>query len=142
MDLERGGDANPFRGSITVSRHDFGIDDVTGVLDVGSAFAPLPIASLELRDVDAHLTDGQCSRAEGLVKATIAGDIADLSLPAGLSGNVRCDESALRLPLVSQTGMEERNIRLFEAGRYAVREDRRRVGEAGVSKCRVRWSLS
>src|SRR3546814_21081657 len=65
-------------------------------------------------------SDGQCSRAEGLVKATIAGDIADLSLPAGLSGNVRCDESALLLPLVSQTGMEALNIRLFEDGRYEV----------------------
>src|SRR3546814_8965727 len=104
MDLERGGDANPFRGSITVSRHDFGIDDVTGVLDVGSAFAPLPIASLELRDVDAHLTDGQCSRAEGLVKATIAGDIADLSLPAALSGNGRCEPRAVPLPLSSPAG--------------------------------------
>lgn len=120
VDLERGGDEAPLEGSITIARHDFGVDDVTGALDVGSAFAPLPIASLDLTDLSAHFSDGQCSRAEGLVKANVAGDVAGLSLPAGLSGNVRCDEGALLLPLASQTGMEALDIRLFEDGRYEV----------------------
>jgi general secretion pathway protein N len=120
VELERTDEANPLEGSVTVSRHDFGIDDVTGRLDIGSAFAPLPIASLDMTAVSAHFTDGQCSSAEGLVSASTAGDIAGLSLPSGLSGNVRCDEGALLLPLVSQTGMEALNIRLFEDGRYEI----------------------
>ncbi len=120
VDLERGGDGDPFEGSITVSRHHFGIDDVTGRLDVGSALAPLPIASLDLTDVTAHFTDGQCSRAEGLVKAGIAGAMAGLSLPAALGGAARCDEGALLLPLASSSGMEALNLRLHEDGRYEV----------------------
>lgn len=120
VDLERGGDVEPLEGSITVSRHFFGIDDVTGRLDVGTALAPLPIASLDMSDVTSHFTDGQCSRAEGLVKAGIVGDIAGLPLPAGLSGTARCDEGALLLPLASQSGMEALNLRLHEDGRYEV----------------------
>ena len=120
VDLERGGDGDPLQGSITVSRHHFGIDDATGRLDIGSAFAPLPIASLELGDVTAHFTDGQCSRAEGLVKAGVAGSLAGLSLPAGLSGTARCDKGALLLPLASQSGMEALNLRIHEDGRYQV----------------------
>ena len=120
MDLERGGEADPFHASLTVSRHGFGVDDATGIIDVGTAFAPLPIASLELADVTVRFADGQCASAEGLVKATVAGDVAGLSLPAGLSGNVRCDEGALLLPLASQSGMETLDIRLFDDGRYEV----------------------
>ena len=118
IDLERNEEGNRFAGSATLSRHDFGIDDVTASLDVSSALAPLPVATLDLADVTARFADGQCAAAEGLVKATIAGDVAGLALPAGLGGNARCDGGALLLPLVSQSGMEALNVRLFEDGRY------------------------
>ena len=118
VDLKRTDEREPFVGSATVSRHSFGIDDVTADLDIGTAFAPLPIAGLDLGDVTAHFSDGLCTSAEGVVKATIAGEVAGVSLPAGLSGNARCDDGALLLPLVSQSGMEGLNIRLFQDGRY------------------------
>jgi len=98
----------------------FGIEDMTGRLDIGSAFAPLPIASLDVTDVSARFVDGQCAAAEGNVRAGVAGEVAGFALPGGLSGNARCDEGALLLPLVSQTGMEALNLRLFESGRYEV----------------------
>lgn len=120
VDLERRDEANRFQGSVTVSRHGFGVDDMTARLDIGSALAPLPIAALDLADVSARFADGLCSSAEGLVTASLAGDVGGLSLPGGLSGNARCDEGALLLPLVSQTGMEALNIRLFDDGRYGV----------------------
>ena len=105
VDLKRTDEARPLKGSATMSRTRFGVDDVTAAIDIGSVFAPLPIASADLSDVTVHFADGLCSSAEGLVKATIAGDVAGLSLPGGLSGNARCDEGALMLPLVSQSGM-------------------------------------
>jgi general secretion pathway protein N len=120
VDLKRTDDQRPFEGAATVSRSGFGIDDVNGAVEVGSVFAPLPIASLDLGDVTAHFDDGLCVSAEGLVKATVAGDVAGLSLPGGLSGNARCDEGALLLPLASQSSMEALNVRLREDGRYQV----------------------
>ena len=120
VDLKRPDEQDRFEGSATLSRNSFGVDDVTGALDIGSVLAPLPIASLDLADVTAHFADGLCTSAEGLVNATIAGDLGGLSLPGGLSGNARCDEGALLLPLVSQSGMEALNVRLFEDGRYQV----------------------
>jgi general secretion pathway protein N len=118
VDLDREEGPERFEGGLTVSRHGFGIEDMTGAIDIGSAFAPLPIASLDLGDVSARFVDGQCAAAEGSVRAGVAGDVAGLSLPGGLNGNARCDQGALLLPLVSQTGMEALNIRLFESGRY------------------------
>ena len=118
VDLKRGGDAEPLEGSITVSRHDLGFDDITGRLDVGSVLAPLPIAGLDLDDVTAHFADGQCSKAEGSVKASVAGDMGGLPLPASLSGSARCDQGALLLPLASQSRMEVLDLRLHQDGRY------------------------
>ncbi len=120
VDLEREEGSDRFEAGATVSRHAFGIEDMTGALGIGSAFAPLPIASLDADDLSARFVSGQCAAAEGTVKANIAGDVAGLSLPGGLSGNARCDGGALLLPLVSQTGMEALNIRLFESGRYEI----------------------
>lgn len=118
VDLERPDDGKPFEGSLTMSRNRFGIDDMSGPIDIGSAFAPLPIASLDLTEVTAHFADGLCVSAEGTVRATVAGGVAGFALPGGLNGNVRCDEGALLLPLVSQTGMEAVNLRMHEDGRY------------------------
>jgi general secretion pathway protein N len=130
VDLRREEGPDRFEGGATVSRHAFGIEDMTAELSIGSAFAPLPIASLDLADVSARFVDGQCAAAEGAVKAGVAADVAGLSLSGGLSGNARCDEGALLLPLVSQTGMEALNIRLFESGRYEVELAVRPVDDA------------
>ena len=37
-----------FDGAITVTRHSFGLDDLTGQLRTGALFAPLPMATLDL----------------------------------------------------------------------------------------------
>jgi general secretion pathway protein N len=130
VDLERVDEGRRFEGSATVSRHSFGVDDVTGAVDVGGALAPLPIGAIDLSDVTAHFADGLCTSAEGLVKANVAADIAGVSLPGGLSGNARCDRGALLLPLASQSGMEALNLRLFEDGRYEVELAVRPVDDA------------
>jgi len=105
-------------GAITVSRHAFGVDDVTSELAVGAALAPIPGARLGLDDVSARFADGLCASASGLVKATIAGDSLGGGGPSRFSGEARCDGGALLLPLASQSGMEKIDIRLFGDGRY------------------------
>lgn len=120
VSLDREEEADRFEGAITVTRHSFGVGDLTASLDLGPAFAPLPIASLDATAVSARFADELCASAEGQVKATITGDVAGLVLPGGLSGNARCDEGALLLPLVSQSGMEALNLKLRADGRYEV----------------------
>lgn len=120
-DLERAGDGgDPLSGGISVSRHSIGIDDFTAALESGSALAPLPLASLDLADVSVHFADGACAGAEGMVKASLAGDAGGLPLPRSLAGRARCDGGALLLPLASQSGTERLDLRLFADGRYRV----------------------
>lgn len=130
VDLVRRDETDPLTGAATVSRHSFGIDDMSAKLAIGSAFAPLPLASLDLTEVTAHFVDGACTQAEGLVRATVAGDIAGVQLPGGLSGNARCDNGALLLPLVSQPGTEALNLRLRGDGTWQVELAVRPVDDA------------
>jgi general secretion pathway protein N len=120
VDLEHSGKERGFEGAVTVSRHAFGVDDVSATLAPGPVFALVPGASFDLSDLSAHFADGVCAGAEGLVKATLSGDAAGITLPRTLSGNARCDGGALLLPLVGQSGMERLDLRLFEDGRYRV----------------------
>lgn len=118
IDLTRHGETDPFSGAVTVARNRFGVDDLSARLKLGSAFAPLPLASLDVTDLTVHFADGGCASAEGMVKATIAGDVAGLPLAGGLSGAARCDGRALLLPLVSQSGLAAVNLRLSGDGAY------------------------
>jgi len=120
IDLERTGGADGFGGGVTLSRHGFGVDDVTAGLAIGPLLAPLPVATLDLDDVTAHFADGQCAGAEGMVKASLAGEAPGPMLPRSLTGEARCDGGALLLPLVAPSGMERLDLRLFEDGRYRI----------------------
>ncbi|MBB5687427.1 type II secretion system protein N [Sphingobium boeckii] len=108
------------QGAIGVTRNSFGLDDMTGAIPVAAAFAPLPLETLDLSDVSLRFVDGQCTQANGQVRAMLAGEIAGLNLAQGLSGNARCDGGALLLPLQSQSGMEKLALRMFEDGRYTL----------------------
>lgn len=108
-----------FRGAATLSRTSFGFDDVTGrlVLTAG-AFGRLPLSQIDLGDVSARFESGRCEEAMGTVRAMLAGDIGGVTLSGGLTGNARCDAGALLLAMVSQSGMEMVEVRLFGDGRY------------------------
>jgi general secretion pathway protein N len=117
LDLQQADDG--LRGGVTVSRHGFGIDDATGRIEAG-ALADLPPPTLDLADLSVRFGDGQCLHAEGLVKARFAGELVGVSLTAGFSGEARCDGQALLLPLVSQSGGDRLDVRLFADGRYRI----------------------
>jgi general secretion pathway protein N len=104
-------------GAFDVARNRRSAESVTGTFSVASLFAPLPIAALQLTDVTVRFRDGACGRAEGLVTATVSGEVAGLPLPASLSGAARCDRGALLLPLASGSG-EGLALRIHGDGRY------------------------
>lgn len=106
-------------GGVTVSRHGFGIDDASGRIEA-SALADLPPPTLDLSDVSVRFGDGLCVHAEGLVRARFAGELVGVPLTAGFSGEARCDGSALLLPLVSQSGGDRLDVRMFADGRYRI----------------------
>lgn len=120
ISVERPGNDAPFAGALTVTRHGFGVEDITGRLRTAALFAPLPIASVQLEDFSAGFVSGRCARAEGRVRADIAGELGGLGLASGLNGSARCAADALLLPLASESGMEQLNIRLFADGRYGL----------------------
>lgn len=117
---EAGDGADQFRGAFSVAGADFGIDDLRGRLTATELFAPLPVAALDLDDVTAHFENGLCVEAEGAVRAELAAAPAGLTLPSSLAGNARCDEGALLLPMIGQSGMEQLNLRIDASGGYVL----------------------
>lgn len=105
VDVGRSDEARPLEGGVTVTRHGFGIDDVTARLELEG----LPVAALDLADLSVRFSGGLCRSAEGRVKAEVAG--------AALAGQARCDGGALRLPLTSSGGASL-DLSLTEDGRY------------------------
>lgn len=108
----------PLHGAITVSRHLIGVDDLSGSFLTGAVFAPLPVTALDLDAATVHFRDGVCEKAEGRVRATLAGEAGGVPLPASLSGPARCEAGALVLPLASQAGSESVTLRIQGDGRY------------------------
>lgn len=117
LDVEQADDG--LSGGVTLSRHGFGIDDATGRVEA-PALADLPTPTLDLADLSVHFADGLCIHAEGLVKARFTGELGSVPLTTGFSGEARCDGQALLLPLVSQSGSDRLEIRLFGDGRYRI----------------------
>lgn len=114
----REGAADDVSGALTVGFGRVGLDDVTGALPLGGTFAPLPIGSFMLDDVSVRFSGDRCAHAEGRVHAQMAGQFPGLNLTQGLSGTASCDGGALLLPLVSQSGLEKVNLRIWRSGRY------------------------
>ena len=107
-----------FEGAVSVSRHSFGVDDLTGQVRAGTLFAPVPIGALDFDDLSVTFADGLCESAEGRVRATVSGEIGGIALPGGLAGDSRCAQGALLLPLASQSGLGQANLAIRAEGSY------------------------
>lgn len=107
-----------FDGAAAASGGGFGFHDFTGLVPLGAAFAPLPIASLHFEDVSVRFEEGACAEAEGRVQANLAGDVAGMPLPGGFGGTAQCENGALLLPMTGQSGMERIELRLLGDGSW------------------------
>ncbi|MET0248790.1 MAG: type II secretion system protein N [Sphingobium sp.] len=112
------GQTDDLEGAFTVGFGRIGIDDVTGTVPLGRAFAPLPLGSFQMEDVTAWFAGDHCGHAEGRVRARMAGQFPGLNLAQGLSGVATCDGDALLIPLMSQSGLEKISLRIWRSGRY------------------------
>lgn len=113
------GAPDDIKGALTAGFNRVGLDDVTGNVPLGPVFAPLPISAIEFKDVSAYFRGTECGHAEGRIRAFIGGDLPGLNLSQGLSGDVRCEGTAVLLPLVSQSGLEKLNLRIGADGHYS-----------------------
>jgi general secretion pathway protein N len=118
FELERQELDAPLRGALTLAGQGFRLNDFTGQVRLGASLSPLPVASLDLDRVSVHFDDGLCEKAEGRIRASVARDMAGLSLLAGLGGSPRCAGGAALIALASQSGMERLDLRLLADGRY------------------------
>jgi general secretion pathway protein N len=112
------GAADDISGAFTIGPGRVGVDDVKGAVPLGRTFAPLPVGSLVMDDVSAYFSGDRCGHAEGQVRAQMAGQLPGLNLSQGLSGVVACDGDAMLFALVSQSGMEKVDLRIWRSGRY------------------------
>lgn len=134
LSLSRDTPDGAFEGALSVSRHSFALEDLTGELRVPGLFAPLPLAGLTLEDVSARFAGGLCESAEGQVRATLSGELAGVTLPSGLRGEVRCAEGAVLLALTGQSAMERVEIRIEADGRYRIDLSVRPVDAAAAER--------
>ncbi len=119
IDARARGVEGALHGALISSRTRRGVDQLSGVLPTGRAFAPLPVTQLTLDAVTVSFLGDKCVDAEGRVIAALGGDVAGIQLPAEVSGNARCDGGALLLPLASQSGNETITLRVTGAGTYS-----------------------
>lgn len=120
LSLSREGPDGSFEGAVSVSRHSFAVEDLTGQVRAGAMFAPAPIGTLAFDDLSASFENGLCASAEGRVRATAAGSIAGVPLAGVLAGDARCAEGALLLPLASEAGLGQVNLSVRGNGGYAI----------------------
>jgi general secretion pathway protein N len=119
LDRDGGAPADELRGAATITRNGFGLDDLTGRLQLtAGSLGALPLTQIDLGDVTARFENGLCVEAAGTVSAAVAGDLGGIALPGGLTGAARCDAGALLLAMTSQSSMESFEMRLFGDGRY------------------------
>lgn len=117
----RMGRPDDLKGAISLSASSFGIDDATASLPLGGLLAPMPLRAVDLSDVSVRFDHGRCSRAQGRVRMHVGAAIPGMALAQGLSGDALCSGDDLMLPLASQSGMEQINIRVTADGRYHAR---------------------
>jgi len=120
LSLSRDEAQGAFEGALSVSRHSFALEDLTGQIRTGTLFAPVPVGALDLDDVSVQFANGLCESADGRVRASVSGEMGGITLPGGLGGDVRCAEGTLLVPLASQGGMGQLNLAIRADGTYRI----------------------
>jgi len=114
--------ADRLSGTLVLSRNRRAVENASGLIPLESSLDAHPATSVELADVTVRFRDGQCDRAEGMVRANLA---AGAGLPASLSGMVRCDRGAVLLPFIAGGTGGRMELRLFGDGHWEVRSGQR-----------------
>ena len=106
------------RATLVATFAGVGADDVTLQLGDGTAFAPLPIETVDIREASIRLAGNRCVSALGQVRVNIAANTLGIRLDQGLVGMLRCEGGALAANLVSQSAMERVVLRVSPGKGY------------------------
>jgi len=121
IDLSRPSAASDrLSGALVVSRNRRAVEGATGLVPIQAPAGPLPLTSIELTDVTVRFSDGTCDRAEGMIRANLAPGPAGTTLPASLSGTVRCDRGAALVPFIVGGTDGQVELRIFGDGRFEI----------------------
>lgn len=99
---DAGPNAGLRQGGLSLSRHEFAVDDVTARFDMAALVPiPAPQAALNLTDVSIRFRNGRCETAEGQVSTDFLARLSGLGGWQGptLTGSARCDNGEALLPL-------------------------------------------
>lgn len=107
------------RARLLASFTSMGIDGLNARIAAPAAFAPLPVASLNLTDLLAELRGQNCTIAGGRIEAEVDGAVVGLPNRIILTGTPRCDGNVILAPLASAGGGEQLRMRLAPNGQYS-----------------------
>lgn len=110
----------PLSGKISMGLGGQRIENLNGNVALRAA-GSLPLSGISVSDFSLRLTQDGCYEAQGQVQVIPAVTIPGVDLRNGLSGNAKCENGQLLLPLASASGKEKLTIRIRRNGQYHAR---------------------
>ena len=113
--LSRDGDA-PFVARASGSADGVRLSGVNGTLALPDGLGGLPVTSLGFGDLSLRMEEGRCVAAKGTLSMTIASPGPLLPDALVVSGQARCANGALVVPMQGTGGMEKLTLRIAGDG--------------------------
>ncbi len=107
-----------WRGTLIQAGSRVGVAGLTGRLGTEALPAALPVDMIEFESADIRFRDGVCAEAAGMVRLEPRAAAPGMARLGQLAGALRCDGDAVLAPLLSGSGNERVDLRLFGDGRY------------------------
>lgn len=107
-----------WRATLIQTANTAGVVDLSGRLGPEAIAATFPVAAIEFDAVNVRFRDGLCAEATGTLRLEPRATSPALATLGQLSGTLRCEGEALMAPMVSGSGRERVDLRLFGDGRY------------------------
>ncbi|WP_338466762.1 type II secretion system protein N [Novosphingobium sp. ZN18A2] len=112
------GAAAPFSAIASGNGANIALRHVNGTVPLGGLAGALPVDSLGFGEFAMKLRDGKCQSAQGTVTLKVAPVSALLPGDIAMSGNARCDDGDLFVPMQGPTGMEKLMLRVKGSGKW------------------------
>ena len=110
--------ARPFSARVRGSGGGLSIAGASGELALGGTMAPLPVRTLTMNDFSAQLDGGACVAASGTLGLVVPAMGAMMDAETVLSGEARCEDGALVVPMTGPSGAERVDFRVDPDGRW------------------------
>ena len=110
--------ARPFSARIRGSGGGFAITGASGELALGGTMAPLPVRTLTMNDFSAQMAGGSCVSASGTLGLVVPAMGAMMDAETVLSGEARCEDGSLIVPMTGPSGSERVDFRVAPDGQW------------------------